>query len=75
MILDINFIKKLVQNLENPSVKDLVGSHLGDYFSIPNNNPKKAIVDAKDTGILRLEITFYRHSTRGELTKKLITNI
>ena len=66
------FYNKFVQSLESPSVKDLVGSHIGDYISNPNNNLKKAIVDAKDTGILRLEITFYRHGTREKLTKNFI---
>ena len=66
------FYNKFVQSLESPSVKDLVGSHIGDYISNPNNNLKKAIVDAKDTGILRLEITFYRHSTKEKLTKNFI---
>ena len=66
------FYNKFVQSLESPSVKDLVGSHIGDYISNPNNNLKKAIADAKDTGILRLEITFYRHGTREKLTKNFI---
>ena len=66
------FYNKFVQSLESPSVKDLVGSHIGDYISNPNNNLKKAIVDAKDTGILGLEITFYRHSTKEKLTKNFI---
>ena len=66
------FYNKFVQSLESPSVKDLVGSHIGDYISNPNNNLKKAIINAKDTGILRLEITYYRHSTNEKLTKKFI---
>ena len=55
---------KFVQSLESPSVRDLVGSHLGDYISNPKDKLKEAIMLAKDTGILRLEITFYRHSTK-----------
>ena len=66
------FYNKFVQSLESPSVKDLVGSHIGDYISNLNNNLKKAIVDANDTGRLRLEITFYRHSTKEKLTKNFI---
>ena len=66
------FYNKFVQSLESPSVKDLVGSHIGDYISNPNDNLKNAIIRAKDTGILRLEITFYRHNTRGILTKDFI---
>ena len=66
------FYNKFVQSLESPSVKDLVGSHIGDYISNPNDNLKKAIMLAKDTGLLRLEITFYRHSTKEKLTKNFI---
>ena len=66
------FYKKCVQSLESPSVKDLVGSHIGDYISNLNDKLKKAYMLAKDTGILGLEITFYRHSTREKLTKNFI---
>ena len=66
------FYNKFVQSLESPSVKDLVGSHIGDYISNPNDKLKKAIILAKDSGILRHEITFYRHSTREKLTKNFI---
>ena len=62
------FYNKFVQSLESPSVKDLVGSHIGVYISNPNHKLKKAIMLAKDTGILRLEITFYRHNTNEKLT-------
>ena len=58
--------------MENPSVRDLVGSHLGDYISNPNDKLKEAIMLARDIGILRLEITFYRHSTKEKLTKNFI---
>ena len=37
------FYNKFVQSLESPSVKDLVGSHIGDYISNPNDNLKKQI--------------------------------
>ena len=66
------FYNKFVQSLESPSVKDLVGSHIGDYISNPNDKLKKAIMLAKDTGILRLEITFYRHSSKEKVTKEFI---
>ena len=36
-----NFYKKFVQSLESPSVKDIVGSHIGDYISNPNDKLKK----------------------------------
>ena len=66
------FHDKVVQSLESISVRDLVGSHLGDYISNPNDKLKKAIMLAKDTGILRLEITIYRHATNEKLTKEFI---
>ena len=66
------FYNKFVQSLESPSVRDLVGSHLGDYISNPNDKLKEAIMLARDTGILRLEITFYRHSTKEKITKNFI---
>ena len=68
------FYNKFVQSLESPSVRDLVGSHLGHYISNPNDKLKKANLLAKDTGILRLEITFYRHATNEKLTKEFILN-
>ena len=66
------FYNKFVQSLESPSVRDLIGSHIGDYISNPSDKMKKAIMLAKDTGILRLEITFCRHSTNDKLTKEFI---
>ena len=41
------FYNKFVQSLESPSVKDLVGSHIGDYISNPTDKFKKAIMLAK----------------------------
>ena len=66
------FYNIFVQSLESPSVKDLVGSHIGEYISNPNENLKNAIIKAKDTGLLRLEITFYRHTNNQPLTKDFI---
>ena len=68
------FYIKFVQCLESPSVRDLVGSHLGHYISNPNDKLKKPNTLAKDTGILRLERTFYRHATEEKLTKEFILN-
>ena len=39
-----------------------------------NPNLKEVIDKAKETGILRLEITFYRYNTETVLTKEIITN-
>ena len=66
------FYNKVVQSLESPSVRDIVGSHIGDYISNPNAKLKKAIIQAIDSGIIRLQITFYRPSTREKLTKDFI---
>ena len=41
------FYNKFIQSLESPSVRDLVGSHIGDYISNPNINLKNAIEKAK----------------------------
>ena len=68
------FYNKFVQSLESPSVRDLVGSHLGHYISNPNDKLKKANMLSKDTGILRLEIIFYRHASEEKLTKEFILN-
>ena len=35
------FYNNFVQSLESPFVRDLVGNHIGDYISNPNNNLKK----------------------------------
>ena len=66
------FYNKFVRKLESPSVRDLVGSHLGHYISNPNDKLKKANMLAKDTGILKLEITFYRHATNEKISKEFI---
>ena len=55
--------------MKSPSVEDLVGSYIGDYISNAIDKLEKATMLAKDKGWLRLEITFYRHSTRGKSTK------
>ena len=69
------FNEKFVQVLESPSVKDLVGFHISDYISNPINSLMKAVVDAKASGILRLEITFYRHSTKKSNQKFFLTHM
>ena len=68
------FYNKFVQSLESPPVRDLVGSQLGHHISNPNDELKKANLLAKDTGILRLPITFYRHATEEKSTKEFILN-
>ena len=58
--------------MEGPSVKRLDGSRIGDLKSNPNTISKNAIMEAKDTGLLRKEITFHRHATDNRLTKSFI---
>ena len=48
--------KNFVRSLESPSVKRLVDSHIGDYISNSNTISKNANMEAKDTGLLRIEI-------------------
>ena len=64
-----NFYNKFVQSSESPSIRDLVGSHIDDFISNPNDKMEKAMMLAKDSGIITLEITFYRHSTGEKIFK------
>ena len=50
---DISYIfnKKFIQSLESPSVRELVGSHIGDYISNPNDKLNIRIMLAKDSAI------------------------
>ena len=68
-VIRYKFYNKIVQSLESPSVRDSVGSHIGKCISHHNDKLKKAIMLAKDSGKLTLEITFYRHSSREKLPK------
>ena len=67
-----NHYNKFVQSFESPSDRDLVGSHIGVYISNPNNSIENAIILAKDTDQIKLEVTFYRHSTNEPITKDYI---
>ena len=66
------FSNKFDQSLESPSVKDSVGSHIGDYISNPNDKLKKSNYTSKGYWYIKLEITFYRHATNENLTKEFI---
>ena len=65
------FYNNFITSLESASVRDLVGSHFGDFISNPKNNLKNAILRAQETSVLGLEINFYRHTTNEPLTKDL----
>ena len=54
------------------SVRDLVGSPIIDYIYLRFDKVKKAFMLAKDSGITRVEILFYRHSNREKLTKHFL---
>ena len=66
------FYNKLVQSLESPYVKDLIGSHMGEFVSNSNDNLKREFLLANYSGIVRLELTFHRHSLKEEVTKDFI---
>lgn len=53
------FYNKFVQSLESPSVRGKVGNHYADWIDNPEDILKESISKATDTGLLRLEITFY----------------
>ena len=51
-----------------PSDGDFVRSHIGDYMLNPKNSLENDIIRAKDTALLRLEITFYKHALEEPVT-------
>jgi hypothetical protein len=57
------FYNKFVQSMESPSVRRNIGSHIADWCNNPEKELKEAISKSLDTGLLRLEITFYRLGT------------
>ena len=67
------FYNKFVQSMESPSVRSKIGSHINDWCNNPELILNRAINNSLDTGILRLEITFYRYDTNNILTEDFIT--
>ena len=67
------FYNKFVQSMESPSVRNRVGSHINDWCNNPELELNRAINNSLETGILRLEITFYRYDTDKPLTKEFVT--
>ena len=64
-----NFCKKFGQRLESPSDRDLVRSKLCKYISNSNKIMKKSPVKAKNTGLLKLQLTFHRYNTNQPKSK------
>jgi hypothetical protein len=58
--------------MESPSVRGSVGNHFADWCNNPEPELKEAIKKSLDTGLLRLEITFYRYNVDGILTQDYI---
>ena len=75
------FYNKFVQSIESPSVRGKIGSHIADWLYNPDEQLRNSINDSLETGLLRLEITFYinhnaiseeyRHSHLNYLTELL----
>ena len=53
------FYNKFVQSIESPSVRGKIGSHIADWLYNPDEQLRNSINNSLDTGLLRLEITFY----------------
>jgi hypothetical protein len=58
--------------MESPSVRGKVGSHIAHWCNNPEKELKEAIVNSLSTGLLRLEITFYRKGERQHLTQDFV---
>jgi hypothetical protein len=63
---------KFVQSMESPSVRGKVGSHVADWVNNPEKELYYAIPKSMDTGLLRLEITFYRNNTKKQIDPRFI---
>jgi hypothetical protein len=57
---------KFVQSAESPGVRDTIGNHLADWCNNPHEILRNSISNCLDTGLLRLEITYYYSSTPTE---------
>ena len=53
------FYNKFVQSMESPSVRGRVGNHYSHWTNNPEQILKESINKSLDTGLLRLEITYY----------------
>jgi hypothetical protein len=66
------FYNKFVQSMESPSVRRRIGSHVAHWCNNPESELKVAIPKSLDTGLLRLEITFYRRDGRRYLDEEFV---
>jgi hypothetical protein len=66
------FYNKFVQSVESPGVRSVVGNHFMDWCNNPEKELNKAIKESLETGLLRLEITFYRYNTTELLTREFV---
>jgi hypothetical protein len=64
------FYNKFVQSVESPSVRRAVGNHFANWCNNPETELREAIPKSLDTGLLRLEITFYRYDTSSGLSRE-----
>ncbi|KAK8875767.1 hypothetical protein M9Y10_005942 [Tritrichomonas musculus] len=53
------FYNKFVQSIEFPSFRGKVGNHYSNWIDNPEQILKQSISKCVETGLLRLEITFY----------------
>ena len=53
------YYNKFIQSLESPGVRKTVGNHLSHWIHNPEHILAEAIGASNDTGLLRLEITYY----------------
>ncbi|KAF9965346.1 hypothetical protein BGZ73_001490, partial [Actinomortierella ambigua] len=71
---------KLIQMLESAEVRKPLGSRMEDLVANPEKAFTSRLLDARDKGLSRLEITFYGHKVRGykyyartiDITKELL---
>ena len=57
------FYNKFVQMVESPSVRNAVGNHYANWINCPEHILRDTIPKATETGLLRLETTFYIRDT------------
>jgi hypothetical protein len=58
--------------MESPRVRSIVGNNFIDWCNNPEKELKEAIKESLETGLLRLEITFYRLNTTKLLTRLFV---
>ena len=56
------FYNKFIQSLESRSVRSKIGSHISEWVNNPEERLRTTIGQCLNSGLLRLEITYYTHS-------------